>query len=246
MNDPVIYSGYEPGLHNLNLESTVNRLDKAGMYRDQSIIVIIPGLEPIPFRIFMALRSLYSPPNQKIVWLGAEGMEVGEAYSTCIENVLKHPDLSNWKYILTVEVDNCPPADGIIKLVEDMHEHPEYACIGGLYFTKGPGGQPQIWGDPQDPVLNFRPQRPDAKGGLVECCGTGMGFNLWRMDIFKDPKLPRPLFKTTASIKEGAQTQDLYFWKNARNLGYRCAVDCSVRVGHWDERGKFGVPKTMW
>jgi len=56
-------------------------------------------------------------------------------------------------------------------------------------YHKGHGGVPQIWGDPKDPVINFRPQRPDINGGLVECCGTGMGFNLWRLDMFKDEKL---------------------------------------------------------
>jgi hypothetical protein len=27
----------------------------------------------------------------------------------------------------------------------------------------------------------------------------------------------------------------LYFWNDARRHGYKCAVDCSVRVGHYDE-----------
>ena len=113
-------------------------------------------------------------------------MEVGHAYSAAIEQVLAHPELSQWEYILTVEHDNAPPPDGVLTLIEDMEKHPEFACIGGLYWTKGEGGVPQIWGDPKDPVLNFRPQLPDPNGGLVECNGTGMGFNLWRMSMFKD------------------------------------------------------------
>ena len=243
---PQIISSYNPGFHNSDLNKTVSRLNKNAAYKDLSTIVIIPGIAAIPFRIFMALRSMYSPPNGRITWLGAEGCEVGEAYSSCIESVLAHPDLSKWKYIITIETDNCPPADGIVKLLEQMEAHPEYSCIGGLYFLKGIGGHAQIWGDPKDPILNFRHQKPDINGGLVECCGTGMGFNCFRLEMFKDKKIQRPLFKTTASIKEGAQTQDLEFWKKARTLGYRCAIDCSIRVGHWDERGAFGPPKTMW
>ena len=45
-----------------------------------------------------------------------------------------------------------------------MEDHPEFAAIGGLYFTKGPGGCSQIWGDIKDPILNFRPQVPDPNG----------------------------------------------------------------------------------
>jgi hypothetical protein len=60
-----------------------------------------------------------------------------------------------------------------------------------------------------------------------------MGFNLWRMEMFKDKRLPRPLFRTKAG-SEGVGTQDLAFWGEARKLGYRCGIDCSVLVGHYD------------
>ena len=113
-----------------------------------------------------------------------------------------------------------------------MEAHPEFACIGGLYWTKGEGGQPQIWGDPTDPQTNFRPivPKPDC---LNECCGTGMGFNLWRLKMFADKRLPRPLFRTKASKEEGVGTQDLAFWSSARALGYRCAIDTRIKVGHY-------------
>jgi hypothetical protein len=125
-----------------------------------------------------------------------------------------------------------PPADGVLKLLEDMEAHPEFDCIGGLYFTKGDGGVAQIWGDPKDPVVNFRPMPPDPAGGLVECCGTGMGFNLWRLKMFKDKKLRKPWFVTQR--KDGIATQDLYAWQDFRKHGYRCAIDCSIKVGHYD------------
>jgi len=61
-----------------------------------------------------------------------------------------------------------------------------------------------------------------------------MGFNLWRLQMFKDPKLRRPWFKTIADAT-GVGTQDLYFWSDARKKGYRCAVDCSVKIGHYEK-----------
>jgi hypothetical protein len=167
--------------------------------------------------------------------MAAIGMEVGEAFSNAITEILAHPELSQWEYLLTIEHDNIPPFDGLVKLIDSMEKHPEYSCIGGLYWTKGEGGVPQIWGDPKDPVMNFRPQVPDVNGGLVECCGTGMGFNLWRLDMFKDERLRKPWFKTLNGLEgQGIGTQDLYFWGDARKYGYRCAIDCSVKVGHYD------------
>ena len=94
-------------------------------------------------------------------------------------------------------------------------------------------------------IVKCDPQpMPDPNGGLVECHGTGMGFNLWRLQMFRDERLRRPWFVT--QTKDGVSTQDLYFWSNARMYGYRCAVDCSVKVGHYDLRGDFGSPDTMY
>ena len=223
------------GRHNADPEQTRARLIKGASWKKQRIIVIIPAGESIPAKVALSHWNLAFPPNNGVVRILAQGMEVGEAYSTAIESVLSHPDLSQWEYLLTLEHDNLPPSDGVIALIAQMEAHHEYACIGGLYFTKGEGGVAQIWGDPHDPIVNFRPQIP-VPGQLVEACGSGMGFNLWRLNMFKDSRLRKPWFKTIAG-KDGVSTQDLYFWSDARKFGYRAAVDCAVTVGHIDEQG---------
>lgn len=220
------------GRHNEDIEGSFHRIVQGASWKRQRIVVIIPSAKSIPVKVAFSHWNLIFPPNQPVYRYLALGMEVGDAYSSALEVILSHPELSQWEYVLTLEHDNVPPADGVIKLIESMDKHPEYDCIGGLYWTKGEGGVPQIWGDPKDPVLNFRPQ-PPRHGELVECCGTGMGFNLWRMSMFKDDKLRKPWFKTIAGA-DGVGTQDLFFWGDARKHGYRCAVDCSVLVGHHD------------
>jgi hypothetical protein len=232
------------GSNNADPEGTSARLMKGGSWKHQRIIVVLPAADLIPAKVALAHWNLAFPPNNGVVRILAQGMEVGDAYSSALEGILAHPELSRWEYMLTIEHDNAPPPDGVIKLCEQMEAHPELSCIGGLYFTKGPTGVAQIWGDPKDPLLNFRPQPPDLGGGLVECNGTGMGFNLWRLAMFKDPKLRRPWFKT--QTRDGVSTQDLYFASDAKKYGYRFAVDCSIKVGHYDLRGDFGIPDTMW
>ena len=222
------------GKHNGAPAKTRSRLAKTASWKRQRIVVIVPAGESIATKVYLTHCNLYFPPNNGVVRIPTINCEVGEAYSLTIEQILSHPELSQWEYILTMEHDNMPPADGVIKLLERMENNPKFSCIGGLYYTKGEGGVAQIWGDPTDPVLNFRPQLPDTNGGLVECCGTGMGFNLWRMKMFKDKKLRKPWFVTKK--KDGVATQDLYFWSEARKHGYRCAIDCSVLVGHYDEK----------
>lgn len=235
------------GVHNSDLGKTSARILKGGSWRHQRIVVVLPAADMIPAKVALSHWNLAFPPNNKVARILAQGMEVGDAYTTAIEEILAHPELSTWEYILTIEHDNCPAADGVIKLTERMDQHKEFACIGGLYFTKGEGGVAQIWGDAKDPIPNFRPQAPDPNGGLVECYGTGMGFNLWRLSMFKDKKLRKPWFRTfNGKDGEGVGTQDLTFWQDAHKYGYRCAIDCSVKVGHMDYTGDFGMKGMVW
>ncbi len=234
------------GTHNADLAGSRARLVRGGSWKRQRVIVVIPSAELMPARVALSLWNLAFPPNNPCLRTLALGQEVGEAYSSALASVLEHPELGKWEYLLTCEHDNLPPGDGLLRLLERM-ESPagkNFAAIGGLYFTKGPGGVAQIWGDPKDPVLNFRPQPPALDGSLVECNGTGMGFTLFRLKMFRDPKLRRPWFKT--ETKNGIGTQDLYFWGDARKHGHRCAVDCSVKVGHLDHDGSFGPPGKVW
>jgi hypothetical protein len=224
----------DAGRHNSDLEASGKRIMVGGSWKKQRIVLIIPAASQLPTKAAMAIWSLAFPPNQSVYRMAAIGMEVGEAYCNAIESVLANPELSQWEYILTVESDNIPPWNGVGQLLESMEAHPEYACIGGLYWTKGEGGVPQIWGDPADPVLNYRPQVP-LPNTIQECCGTGMGFNLWRLSLFKDERIKKPWFRTlNGSTGEGIGTQDLTFWTEARKHGYRCAIDTRVLVGHYD------------
>jgi predicted lipoprotein with Yx(FWY)xxD motif len=40
--------------------------------------------------------------------------------------------------------------------------------------------------------------------------------------------------KKAAAARWSKKGQDLYFWNDARKYGHRCAIDCSVLVGHYD------------
>ncbi len=249
-NNPVsnmqIISTHDPGYHNSDLAKSSIRVMEGGSWKKQRVIVILPSAATIPTKVALSHWGLIFPPNQPVHRMLALGQEVGEAYSNAIAEIIAHPDLKDWEYILTIEHDNCPPADGVVKLIQQMERHPEYASIGGLYWCKGPEGCAHIWGDAKDPILNYRPQVP-IPGQLVECVGVSMGFNIWRTSMFQDERLKKPWFKTlNGSEGIGVGTQDLAFWNDARKFGYRCAVDCSVLVGHYDHTGVFGQPDTMW
>jgi hypothetical protein len=220
------------GMNNADLNKSGARLIKGGSWKKQRIVCVIPADAMIPAKVALALWNLIMPPNNGCVRILAQGMEVGDAYSSAIAQVIAHPQLNDWEYLLTIEHDNLPPQDGVLKLLETLEAHPELACVSGLYFTKGEGGCAQIWGDPNDPILNYRPQVPKPET-VQECCGTGMGFAVWRLSMFKDERIEKPWFKTEKG-PGGVSTQDLAFWSKARKFGHRCAVDTRVKVGHLD------------
>lgn len=233
------------GSNNQDLEGTADRLIQGATWKKHRTVLILPAASMVSSKAALSWWNMMTLPNQPLVKYLAEGMEVGDAYSQAVENVLTHPEFKDWEYVLTLESDNLPPADGFLKLVKRMDAHPELSCISGCYFTKGEGGVAQVWGEIADPNINFRPQ-PPRSGELVECYGTGMGFALWRIEMFKDERIQRPLFRTKASAEDGVGTQDLSFWMEARKWGYRCAVDCDVKVGHIDVEGKFGPKGFVW
>jgi hypothetical protein len=76
---------------------------------------------------------------------------------------------------------------------------------------------------------------PDA---IQPCNGLGMGFTLFKTDLFRDEKIERPWFKTVNewSPQTGARagTQDLHFFEKARKAGYTIASNNAVKVGHLD------------
>jgi hypothetical protein len=213
------------GKHNLSLEDSIARLKRGRNYEDLSTIWLTVTRGTIPAKVLPSWFGVQTPMNMPIVKVFVEGQEVGEAYDKTIESFVADPNLSKFKYVLTVEEDNMPPPDGLLKLLESIKD---YDAVGGLYWTKGEGGQPMIYGAPDESPMHYRPQEviPDA---VQRCNGLGMGFTLFRMSMLRDKSIQRPLFRTAPG-----STQDLYFFKNAARRGYRFASDNRVKVGHLD------------
>ena len=233
------------GYHNDKLAESTSRIIEGGSWKRQRTIVVMPAADTIPTKVAFSHWCLAFPPNQAVHRMLAMGQEVGDAYSNCITEILAS-NINDWEYLLTIEHDNIVPGDGVVKLIKRLEQNQHLAAVSGLYWCKGEGGCPHIWGDITDPVVNFRPQ-PPRPGELVECCGLSMGFTLYRLAMFKDERLRKPWFKTLdGSEGLGIGTQDLFFWGDARKYGYRCAVDCSVLVGHHDHAGAFGPKGFTW
>lgn len=232
-NEPrILVTNDSQGRNNANLEESVQRVDKSKMYEDQSTIIVCPTRGTFPTRVVQSWMKLMRPMNQSVAGpIFAEAMKVDDAYETLIEYILGNEHLNKYKYILTIEEDNLPPSDGLLKLLESIGD---YDVVSGLYWGKGDNGFPMIFGNIEDPT-DFKPQTPKP-GEIQEVNGLGMGFNLFKLDMFRN--IERPWFKTIQEkTDEGidtALTQDMYFYKKAKKAGYKFACNNNVLVGHYD------------
>jgi len=233
--EPRIIVGDTIGKNNADLEKAIIRVDKSKMYKDLSTIIICPTRGTFPTRVVQSWMKLQKPMNHSVAGpIFAEAMKVDHAYNTLIEYILGNEHLNKYKYILTIEEDNLPPPDGLLKLYESMDE---YDVVGGLYWAKGDKGFPMIFGDPNDEKVSFAPQKPVANT-VQPARGLGMGFNLFKLDMFRE--IEGPWFKTEQGKDEYgnvvAKTQDIYFYKLAGEQGFKFACDNKILVGHYDSK----------
>jgi len=226
----------EIGGHNANLKESIERVKKSNMYRDLSTVIICPTRGMFPTRVVQSWMKLQHPLNQMIYGpIFAESMKVDVAYNTLVKYILNHETLKKCKYILTIEEDNLPPVDGLLRLYESMEE---YDAVGGLYWGKYKDGFPMIFGDPEKGYLDSAAQTP-KEGEVQRCNALGMGFTLFKTDMFRD--IEEPWFETKEGIDEKTGipqkiTQDFYFFRKAAQKGYKVACDNRVLVGHYDAK----------
>jgi hypothetical protein len=217
------------GAHNNDPEAST-RILNMGTYRDLSTVWVTPSKDgKLDMQImFQSWLPMLTPLNQKVMRLGIANAEVGQAYEAAVEMILRDP--IPWKYMLTLEHDNLPPRDGLLKLYEAITTS-DYDVVGGLYWLKGEMGAPMIYGNPDIPG-DFAPQAP-VPNTLQRTNGLGMGFNLFRVDMFR--KIPQPWFIAGEGIPhDELASQDLFFFQKAAKYGFKFACATGIKIGHMD------------
>ncbi len=225
MNPQIVIENWE-GKN--NSPSNWERYKALGLYRDLSTIWVTPTRGTMATKLAFNWMGLCAGFNQGLARMCVVGYEVGAAYNNAIKEILSNPALAKFKYMVTIEEDNSLPPDGLLKLYESIQN---YDAVGGLYWTKGPGGVPMIWGDASTDTFVPQPPKPEA---ILPCNGLGMGFTLFKIEMFKHPGFVFGEWFKTVTDPGKVMTQDLYFFKKAKELGFKFAVDCRVRVGHYD------------
>lgn len=226
------------GRYNDRYDESRDKWVRGNTYRDLSTVVLIVTKGMVPARVVQAWLSLIHPPNQRVQRVVIEGHEVGLGYQEGVRAILGDPHLRTFKYVFTLEEDNLPPPDAMLRLYESITD---YDIVGGLYWMKAEGGTPVCFGDPQASEFNVRPVVPPPNT-VMPVTMIGLGCTLWRTDVFRT--VPEPWFQTVVDYDEATggtcMTQDVPFFAEAWKRGLRVGVDSRVRVGHMSADG------TIW
>lgn len=231
VNEPELIIASHIGRHNADPEKSFARLQQANSYRELSTVCIIPNSGLIAAKVAERWLQQISQMNQKFVRLMMIGLEKNYGYNTSIENILATPGLANFKYVLTMEENVLPPVDGLPKLFESMEK---YDVVGGLCWTPGIEGKPMIYGYPGS--SSFIPVAPHPET-VQECLGLGTGFTLFKLAIFRDPRVAKPWFRSSPKregLKPVADLPDFTFFDTLHKLGYKTACDTRVKIGTYD------------
>jgi hypothetical protein len=229
MNVPLLTVPDFRGKHNTDLGFSANRLNIANSAKDLSTICIIPNSGLISAKVVDRWLVLASQMNQKFVRLPVITGNKYSAYNNAIELILATPKMNEFKYLLTMEENFLPPFDGLHKLFENIEK---YDVVSGLIYTEGEESKPMIYGHPQMIPSSYT-SVPPLIDTIQPCLGVGTGFTLFKLDIFKDPLVPKPWFRTEPPFEVGKKNphDDQYFFENIRKLGYKVACDTRIKVG---------------
>lgn len=226
----------------------------------QVIVLGIPSLGLVSLRWVKSFYELRMPTNCGVVHLYREGKEVGDARNEIVACAFdwqaRHPD-TDVLGVFFIDDDVLPHPEALVKILS--HQQP---IMSGLYYMKYQVDTPLIILDEgQGAKRSWRP------GEVVDCAIHGMGLTFVAMEVFRRLRDETDLgvdgfgfplwFKTrkeervvdafgNASVYN--ETEDVYFLKRARALGYQPRVDTSAQAfaWHWHKKERRGYPLKLW
>lgn len=184
---------------------------------DAKVLIVVATREKAPQ--LEVLEKLEIPSGVQVKLHNVYGVSVHEAYNIAVKTAKE----DKADFMLTVEDDTFPPADGFVKMMKlFLKNRDKKIIIGGWYpkKTESKEGTPIV-------VVEGKRQALIPDGEIHEVYTIPMGFTLFPTKVFLDTE--EPYFVTTQHL-----TQDSFFSQKARDAGYKLLVDTSIRCKHVD------------
>lgn len=146
-------------------------------------------------------------------------------------------------WVLYLDDDVIFPPNSLLQLLSRNKD-----IVGGVYWSKSQPPVPLIFrGHMRGPFMDWH------VGDFIKVDAMGMGLNLIKTKVFK--AMPKPWFSENyiyhdlrlATKRDAGTTEDLYFYKKARDFGFEVWCDTTIQALHYDNRSKtfFGLTSDM-
>lgn len=179
------------------------------------VCIGIPHTGLVTMEWAIAFRNLILPcPTM----YGVErGRPIDVSRNEIVANALKSPVT----HIFFLDSDVIPPPNALVRLLS--HDLP---IVSGLYWSKY--GFPFVMREGKDGL--FEPMKRVEFGKLIEVDAIPMGCALIKREVFE--RMGWPWFKMEVGKEPLGVSEDYWFCKRARELGYKIYVDTGVLCGH--------------
>ena len=165
------------------------------------------------------LRSLMLPQGTKFI--STRGLPIDISRNKIVVDFMK----TNAEWLFFLDADVHLPIDAIPRLIKR-----QLPIISGLYYTRFPPIVPVMWKigkDKKEAIIDYHP------GDLVQADAGGAGCLLIHRSVIE--KMEQPYFNWTLGHrpeKMESMSEDFYFQRKLRTLGYKFIIDTSVVCKH--------------
>lgn len=213
--------------------------------RKRGLSVLTPTLGRATVEWFDCLRKLVYPMNWANGWVPTRdfgGAQVGEMRNRLVQMALVGAEAmgADIPYLFWLDDDVIVHPMAIIALMGRGRD-----VASGVYFTKGPLGEPLMFPGGSAGTLPFKPARSyDDPDATVEAYGWAQGLCLIKTDVYRRmrdeldlgvDRFGNPRWYAQPDFARDHQTggyvtggtEDFLFFENASKLGYRPVIDQS-------------------
>jgi hypothetical protein len=203
------------------------------------ILVCSPHRLPTD-KMVMNIWALQTPAAFDCQLWEPHGMTVAEARTSSIKKAIAE----GYQFIQWIDDDMIFPRNTLVQLMQH-----DTMIVGGFYYRKyTPIESCGMHEYNVNGVMVPRPIKDYKIGDLIhDTLVLPSGCTLLNLDIFKNPKMEEPWYRTVTVTGAPAITEDTYFCQKAKMAGYDVITDTGVQCIHVDLSTNriFGHPEVV-
>lgn len=187
----------------------------------KNILVAIPCEEFIEVETFESIWNLVVPNGYELDFRVVKGNNISQIRNL-IANWAKHYD-----YLLAVDSDMVLPKDILRKMLAADKD-----IISGLYIQRKYGKQiVELYRVTPNGGMDNIPYSLLENRGIVEVAACGFGCCLIKSEVFRKMEYPHFVYKSALNHRDTV-SEDVYFCKKARDIGFKVWADTSIKCDH--------------